>query len=96
MAQQQSTHLTDIPQAIQIAAATDPSVDPALKQQALDYLQKVKERCDETWQVSPQHRMLREGGRQKQRGKSRIDLPRCAHDHTHLALSAFGVRHDPR
>lgn len=52
MAQQQSPHLTDIPQAIQIASATDPSVDPALKQQALDYLQKVKERCEETWQVS--------------------------------------------
>ncbi|BEJ16561.1 hypothetical protein CspHIS471_0511660 [Cutaneotrichosporon sp. HIS471] len=50
MAQQQSPHLTDIPQAIQIAAATDPSIDPSLKQQALDYLQKVKERCDETWQ----------------------------------------------
>lgn len=51
MAQQQSPHLTDIPQAIQIAAATDPSIDPALKQQALDYLQKVKERGEETWQV---------------------------------------------
>lgn len=52
MAQQQSPHLSNIPQAIQIAAATDPSIDPALKQQALDYLQEVKERCEETWQVS--------------------------------------------
>lgn len=47
----QSPHLTDIPQAIRIAASTD-AVDPALKQQALDYLTKVKELCEETWQVS--------------------------------------------
>lgn len=46
----QSPHLTDIPQAIRIAASTD-AVDPALKQQALDYLTKVKELCEETWQV---------------------------------------------
>lgn len=52
----QSPHLTDIPQAIRIAASTD-AVDPALKQQALDYLTKVKELCEETWQVSGKHRL---------------------------------------
>lgn len=56
MATSQSPHLTDIPQAIRIAASTD-AVDPALKQQALDYLTKVKELCEETWQVSGEHEL---------------------------------------
>ncbi|TXT13691.1 hypothetical protein VHUM_01058 [Vanrija humicola] len=50
MAQAQSPHLSDIPQAIRIAASVDPSIDPGLKQQAFDYLGKVKELCEETWQ----------------------------------------------
>lgn len=51
MAQIRSSHLTDIPQAVRIAASTD-AVDPLLKQQAIDYLAKVKDVCEETWQVS--------------------------------------------
>ena len=47
-----SSHLTSIPEAVRIAASTDPSLDSALKSQALEYLQKVKELSDETWQVS--------------------------------------------
>ncbi|OCF35216.1 exportin-T [Kwoniella heveanensis BCC8398] len=46
----QSPHLTNIPQAVRIAASIDPNVDAQLKQQAIDYLTKVKELCDETWQ----------------------------------------------
>ncbi|KAI9638936.1 armadillo-type protein [Dioszegia hungarica] len=45
-----SSHLDNIPQAVQIAASTGPSVDPQLKEQALAYLNKVKELCEETWQ----------------------------------------------
>lgn len=52
MALTQSQHLTNIPQAVGIAAGVDPSIDPALKQQAIDYLTKVKDLCEETWQVS--------------------------------------------
>lgn len=63
----QSPHLTDIPQAIRIAASTD-AVDPALKQQALDYLTKVKELCGETWQVSGDLRLAGHSGN-----------PQCAH-----------------
>jgi exportin-T len=47
-----SSHLANIPQAVQIAASTGSSVDQELKGQALEYLNKVKELCDETWQVS--------------------------------------------
>lgn len=47
-----SPHLTNIPEAVRIAASTDPSIDPGLKQQAIDYLNKVRELCEETWQVS--------------------------------------------
>lgn len=91
MAQQQSPHLTDIPQAIQIAAATDPSIDPALKQQALDYLQKVKERCDETWQVSLQHRGCARDDRLRRDVRSR---PPSLRTRPHTSPpSAFGVRH---
>jgi exportin-T len=46
-----SSHLTNIPEAVRIAASTDPSVDPQLKLQAIEYLQKVKELSEETWQV---------------------------------------------
>lgn len=46
-----SAHLTQIPEAVRIAAAGS-GADPALKQQAIDYLGKVKEVCEETWQVS--------------------------------------------
>jgi exportin-T len=44
--------LNDIPQAIRIAASVDQNIDPALRQQAFGYLTKVKELCEETWQVS--------------------------------------------
>ena len=47
-----SPHLTNIPEAVRIAASTDPSIDPGLKQQAIDYLNKVRDLCEETWQVS--------------------------------------------
>ncbi|ORY34741.1 armadillo-type protein [Naematelia encephala] len=46
----QSPHLAQIPQAVRIAASVDPSIDAALKSQAVDYLTKVKELCEETWQ----------------------------------------------
>lgn len=55
MALIQSPHLTDIPQAIRIAASGDTSIDPALKQQAFEYLTKVKELAEETWQVGSFH-----------------------------------------
>jgi len=47
-----SSHLTNIPEAVRIAASTDRSLDSALKSQAIEYLQKVKELSEETWQVS--------------------------------------------
>ncbi|WWD20310.1 exportin-T [Kwoniella shandongensis] len=50
MASSQSPHLTSIPQAVRVAASIDPSIDPAIKQQAIDYLSKVRELCEETWQ----------------------------------------------
>jgi hypothetical protein len=49
MAQPTSPHLANIPQAIRFAA--DTTVDPGLKQQAIEYLRQVNEACDETWQV---------------------------------------------
>ena len=48
-----SPHLAQIPEAVRIAASVDPSLDPALKEQALGYLSKVKELCESTWQVRP-------------------------------------------
>jgi hypothetical protein len=45
------SHITQIPEAVRIAAATS-GVAPELKQQAIDYLGKVKELCEETYQVS--------------------------------------------
>ncbi|WWC92795.1 exportin-T [Kwoniella dendrophila CBS 6074] len=50
MASSQSPHLTNIPQAVRIAAGIDPNANAELKQQAIDYLTKVKELCQETWQ----------------------------------------------
>ena len=47
-----SSHLTSIPEAVHIAGSIDPNIDPTLKQQAIEYLQKVKELSNETWQVS--------------------------------------------
>lgn len=47
-----SSHLRDIPQAVRIAASTGPGVDPQLKAQALEYIEKVKSLSEETWQVS--------------------------------------------
>lgn len=52
MALTQSPHLTNIPQAVRIAGSGDLHLDPTLKQQAIDYLSKVRELCEETWQVS--------------------------------------------
>ena len=51
MAFSPSPHLANIPQAVRLAASTDLTIDPTLKQQAIDYLTKVKELCEETWQV---------------------------------------------
>lgn len=48
-----SSHLSNIPQAVRIAASTS-NVDQALKEQAIEYLNKVKELSEETWQVSCQ------------------------------------------
>ncbi|WWC65824.1 uncharacterized protein I303_108446 [Kwoniella dejecticola CBS 10117] len=50
MASSQSPHLTNIPEAVRIAAGAGPAADPEIKQQAIDYLNKVKELCQETWQ----------------------------------------------
>jgi exportin-T len=45
------SHIQQIPEAVRIAAATT-GVAPELKQQAINYLDKVKELCEETYQVS--------------------------------------------
>ncbi|WWC73701.1 exportin-T [Kwoniella pini CBS 10737] len=50
MASSQSPHLTNIPEAVRIAAGVGPVADPEIKQQAIDYLNKVKELSQETWQ----------------------------------------------
>jgi exportin-T len=47
-----SSHLTNIPEAVRIAGSIDPSIDRDLKQQALEYMRKVTELSNETWQVS--------------------------------------------
>jgi exportin-T len=44
------SHLVQIPQAVQIAASQDPSIDAFHKQGAVTYLNEVKERSGETWQ----------------------------------------------
>lgn len=48
-----SSHLSNIPEAVRIAASTS-GVDQQLKEQALEYLNKVRELCEETWQVGYQ------------------------------------------
>lgn len=45
-----SPHLTNIPEAVRIASGAA-NADPELKQQAIDYLARVKELSGETWQV---------------------------------------------
>lgn len=52
MADDQSQHVTQIPQAVSIAASVDPSTPAELRQQAVEYLQKVKELSEQTWKVS--------------------------------------------
>jgi exportin-T len=52
MADDQSQHVTQIPQAVSIAASVDPSTPTELRQQAVEYLQKVKELSEQTWKVS--------------------------------------------
>ena len=47
-----SSHMTNIPEAVRIAASVDPSIDAGLKEEAVGYLQKVRELCEETWKVS--------------------------------------------
>lgn len=50
-----SAHIEQIPQAVRIAASQDPSIDSTLKQGAVTYLNEVKERSEETWQVRLSH-----------------------------------------
>lgn len=45
-------HLQQIPNAVAIASSQDQSVSPEFKEQAIHYLNKVKELSQETWQVS--------------------------------------------
>jgi hypothetical protein len=52
MADDQSQHVVQIPQAVSIAASVDPSTPVELRQQAVEYLQKVKELSEQTWKVS--------------------------------------------
>ena len=49
---QTSQHIAQIPQAVSIAASPDPSISPQLRQEAIEYLNKVKVLSEETWQVS--------------------------------------------
>ncbi|GHJ86694.1 hypothetical protein NliqN6_3096 [Naganishia liquefaciens] len=51
MADDQSQHVTQIPQAVSIAASVDPSTPAELRQQAVEYLQKVKELSEQTWKA---------------------------------------------
>jgi exportin-T len=48
----QSQHVVQIPQAVTIAASQDTSIAPELRQQAIEYLAKVRELSEETWKVS--------------------------------------------
>jgi hypothetical protein len=52
MSDDQSQHVVQIPQAVSIAASVDPNTPTELRQQAVEYLQKVKELSDQTWKVS--------------------------------------------
>jgi hypothetical protein len=47
----QSQHVVQIPQAVNIAASQEPSISPELRQEAIGYLAKVKELSEETWKV---------------------------------------------
>jgi len=47
----QSQHVVQIPQAVNIAASRDSSISPELRQEAIGYLAKVKELSEETWKV---------------------------------------------
>lgn len=47
----QSQHVIQIPQAVGIAASQDNSVAPELRQQAIEYLTKVRELSEETWKA---------------------------------------------
>lgn len=51
MSDDQSQHVVQIPQAVGIAASVDPNTPAELRQQAVEYLQKVKELSDQTWKV---------------------------------------------
>ncbi|KAJ9110463.1 hypothetical protein QFC19_001589 [Naganishia cerealis] len=51
MADDQSQHVVQIPQAVSIAASVDPNTPAELRQQAVEYLQKVKELSDQTWKA---------------------------------------------
>lgn len=48
----QSQHVVQIPQAVNIAASQDASISQELRTQAIDYLTKVRELSEETWKVS--------------------------------------------
>ena len=48
----QSQHVVQIPQAVGIAASSDPTIDAGLRQQAVEYLTQVRELSEETWKVS--------------------------------------------
>jgi len=48
---QTSQHIAQIPQAVSIAASPDPSISPQLRQEAIEYLNKVKVLSEETWQA---------------------------------------------
>jgi exportin-T len=47
----QSQHVVQIPQAVNIAASQDSSISSDLRQEAIGYLSKVKELSEETWKV---------------------------------------------
>ena len=47
----QSQHVVQIPQAVNIAASQDSSISADLRQEAIGYLAKVKELSEETWKV---------------------------------------------
>ncbi|KAJ9119660.1 hypothetical protein QFC22_003370 [Naganishia vaughanmartiniae] len=51
MSDDQSQHVVQIPHAVSIAASVDPNTPTELRQQAVEYLQKVKELSDQTWKA---------------------------------------------
>ena len=48
----QSQHVVQIPQAVNIAASQDASLSQELRGQAIEYLTKVRDLSEETWKVS--------------------------------------------